>query len=117
MKFKSRKGNQRIALTDGRIFLITEDWADLPDDMASAAYALGCVSEDMANIPGPPAGNEITIEMVKEAIKIMLTRQQEGDFTKFGLPDKTALNKLCGGKVDAGVFELAWVELQDETKE
>jgi hypothetical protein len=117
MKFRSRKGCQRIALTDGRIALISEEWAELPDDMAPAAYALGCISEDMANIAGPEKESGITVDVVKDAIKAMLIRQQEGDFTKAGLPDKTALNKLCGGKVESVVFDQAWAELHDETKE
>ena len=124
MKFRSRDGEpKRIALTDGRIAVITEEWRDLPDDMAPAAYGLGCISEDMVGIAGPEdeakkrAPVELTVETVKAAIKTMLERNQDGDFTKVGLPDKTALNKMCGGKVDADIFDQAWDELQADGKE
>jgi len=117
MKFRTRTGTARIALLDGRIAIITETWEELPDDMAPAAYSLGCISEDMANIPGPDDDNGLTVESVKEVIVTMIENGEEGYFTKSGMPDKTVLNKLCGCKVEQSMFEQAWKEMQEESKE
>ena len=52
-------------------------------------------------------------ELIQDAIKVMLERSEEGDFTAAGLPDRRRLAKVAGLNVTAEDLIIAWQAVND----
>ncbi len=51
--------------------------------------------------------------MIQNAIKTMLERNDEGDFTAGGLPNRKKLSALVGLNVSAEDLTIAWTALNE----
>jgi hypothetical protein len=54
------------------------------------------------------------MDLIKDAIKTMLEREDAGDFTAAGLPDRRRLSKLVGLNVTAEDATIAWQALNND---
>lgn len=124
MKFRSRDEKvRRITDPSGHVALVGHDWRELPEFLHNAALEAGCISSDQAKTFGVSAARvparfdeNITLEMVKNAMKEMLSSNDDANFTTSGMPSKAVLNKMCGGRVAAELYDQAFAELQQESE-
>lgn len=125
MKFRSRDENvRRITDPSGHVAIVGPVWRELPEFLHNVALAAGCISSDQAKTFGVQAAKNsaaksdvvLSLEEVKNAMKEILSSNDEANFTTSGLPNKAALNKLCGGRVAAELYDQAFAELQKESE-
>lgn len=134
MKFKSPDNEpRRIALLDGRIIIIGDKWVEIPKDMYQYAYACGCISsdndvdtkDDKKNEKEDEDSNddidndeyedvEVPYDRIKDAIRLLYERKQEGDFRPNGIPSKIAVNRICNARVNTKLFNKAYEEIKEE---
>ena len=89
----------------------------LEGKMLLAAFAAGAIpAEADADefVSAPKATFEKTDhELIQNAIKTMLERNDEGDFTAGGLPNRKKLSALVGMNVSAEDLTIAWTALNE----
>lgn len=92
---------------------------DVPEECVDEAMAVGIVFVNDADAPSKddakveiPAGR-VRQEMVQEAIRALLSRNQRGDFTTGNKPHAQALSKALGWEVDARERDEAWDKFQN----
>ena len=142
MKFRSRDGEmKRLALLDGRVWLIGTEWKEIPDDVHQDAYAIGCVSEDMVrsaqDMTLPPAA-PVAVDPAPVAVdpapvapapvapvadrnvavlahmREMVASGATGTMTAKGLPNKKFLFEKCGFTPSTKEFDKAWAVIISE---
>lgn len=125
-RFKSTTGEEvRIALTNGHVFLVGNEWKDLPEFAYSAAYSQCCVSEDMITGQGNIAvTTEVmakmdNIALAKQSIKDVLTVAMEtGDGSMFnknnGTPKVSAVSSAMGSTANAQLVKEVWYIMLEE---
>lgn len=130
MKFRSRRDDEviRIASTSGHICLVGNEFVEVPEHMEADAYSAGCVSEALYNsiradmekdakAQAALIGGGLTAEQKHEAIKVaigsMLDSNDEGSFTKDGLPNMKVLAKQTGFALSKEEMEAAWAEVSE----
>lgn len=102
MEFRSHLGEPvRLALDSGHITIVGAEWRELPEIFHRAATLAGCQRRDQAPPPDEikrPAGSEVVDHdtAYRAAIKTMLERNEDGDFTAASLPNINVVSKLCG---------------------
>jgi hypothetical protein len=99
-KFRSPPGSEpiRVALLTGHTTIVGNDWQDLDPRFHREALRLGAQTETAENIErgldAPVDKGEA--DAIREAIKVMLDRNSEDDFTASGYPDLRVLRGLAG---------------------
>jgi hypothetical protein len=101
----------------GHSMVLGPEGADVPQMLVQPAFAAGAVPFDcdpIAFVAAPVQTLEKdNFQLVQEGIKTMLERNEEGDFTASGLPDRRKLAKLVGLNVTAEELTKAWRALND----
>lgn len=111
---------RRVALLSGHIYEVGFEWQLLPEFAWSAAYAAGCVSEDMSvnnNIPAEllkalsdEAGE---MEAIKTAILEAIEFSVHNAFKKDGSPNLLYLSNKLNHRVDHGLVDKVWFRIQN----
>ena len=82
-----------------------------------SAFAAGAVPVDAVAeefIAAPVKNHSKTdLELIEAGIKTMLERNEEGDFTGAGMPNRKKLSALVGLNVTAEDLQTAWTALND----
>lgn len=124
-KFKSIAGQPvRIALLDGHVAWVAEEWTDLHPRFHSAAYAAGCVSQDMyrnsqlsesdARIANTMQNVMLQKKEVEDAIrKLVEDNDLEAFDKKNGKPKSTVLSEMVGFRVTNTVRDEVWYYVQE----
>lgn len=117
----------RVALTSGHTAVLTNEWRELPEIFHRDALALGaqCDATHIDN-PVPPSiqadgqgngGQPSEAEAYREAILLMVERDDEGDFVaSTGLPNLKALEKLVGFRVNKELAYATFHALKNEAE-
>ena len=123
MKWISMSGKaERIASLSGHIIFVPPDeFVELLPHMEPEARMLGCISEEIhAKITGGMGGVKAPISDVERSATICLRLKEMvagGDashFTKAGIPNKTALDGLCGFPTTKKELTDCWKTVSDE---
>lgn len=106
MRFRSPTAKPiRVALTNGHVAIIKNQWRELPETLHEAAVQAGAEREGQGK---PPVRKPIVAAAnamgrvtdydtaYREALTTMISRDVKGDFTKDSLPNVAAVSKLCG---------------------
>lgn len=123
MKFRTRKGEVRLATTLGHVTFLTEEWKELPEIFHQEAYSRGCISEEMAEVLSKDGGideskvdvnqspEETRMAAVLDAVKEMHdVKDVDGMFTESGLPSLKRLREIAGFEVTSEERDKAWAE-------
>jgi hypothetical protein len=122
MKFCHPRG-VRLTLDSGHVTRVGPEWTELPERFHQAALEKGChcdqtvIGERVAAQPttGPDAMQTLDEpKAIREAIQLMLARNEEDDFTAAGNPNANAVAKLCGFKVTRDSMLPVWHALKAE---
>jgi len=132
-KFKTVNGDCcRLALTSGHVYFIDTEWKDLPAMAHSAAYAQGCISEDMVTgdskvgLTTEVLSNMKEVEMEKRIIRDAIQKAIDTNdlefFKKDGDPSLMKLNQAIGRSVEKNLVKDVWgtmtssrdIDLEDE---
>lgn len=101
----------------GHSMVLGPEGDDVPQMFIQSAFAAGAIpAEADADefISAPKATFEKTDqELIQNAIKTMLERNEEGDFTGAGMPNRKKLSALVGLNVTAEDLQTAWTSLND----
>lgn len=101
----------------GHSMVLGPEGDDVPQMFIQSAFAAGAIpAEADADefVSAPKATFEKTDqELIKNAIKTMLERNDEGDFTAGGLPNRKKLSALVGMNVTAEDVTTAWTALNE----
>ena len=118
MRLKSKDKNPiSFGLPSGHAMVLGPEGEDVPQMFIQAAFAAGAVpadavAEDFLAAPKAAPSKE-NLEMIQDAIKVMLERNVEDDFTASGMPNRKALSKLAGFNVSAEDAAIAWKDVND----
>lgn len=102
MYFRSHTGQPiRLALLSGHVTIVGPEWRELSQIFHQAAFQAGCERSDQ---PPPPAqlkrddGRSMGDHdaAYRAALVTMLSRNEEGDFTRDSLPNTNTVSGLCG---------------------
>lgn len=101
-----------FGLGSGHCMVLGPEGEDVPKMFIQAAFAAGAIpadsdAEDFIAAPTDTAGKS-NQDLIQAAIKTMLERNVEDDFTVSGLPNRKALAKLVGLNVTAEEATIAW---------
>lgn len=85
---------------------------DVPQMLVQPAFSAGAVPADadpdeFVSLPVQTAG-KTTGELIQDGIKAMIEREEDGDFTASGMPDRRKLAKVVGLNVTAEEMAVAW---------
>lgn len=93
------------------------DGADVPQMFVQSAFAAGAIpidEEEEGFVAAPIVNQERTRdEIIADGIKSMLEREEEGDFTAAGMPDRRKLSGLIGIQVSAEEVARVWKRLNE----
>lgn len=101
----------------GHCMVLGPEGADVPQMFIQSAFAAGAVPADadaevfVAAPEAAPAKSHQ--DLIQDAIKAMLERNEDGDFTAAGLPDRRRLAKVAGLNVTAEDVMVAWKAVSD----
>ena len=118
MQLKSKDDNPiSFGLPSGHAMVLGPEGAEVPQMLIQAAFAAGAVPaeavvEEFIDAPEKTVG-KTDQEAIQAAIKTMLERNAEGDFTDSGMPNRKALAKLVGLNVSAEDAAIAWQAVND----
>ena len=122
MRYRSRTGDPvRIALLSGHVAVVTGEWRELPDQFRDAAYASGCISDDMEVnkevTKAVEAGALETLSQdaelkskVRSAIQKALDEDNYKAFTVKNGPTHKYLTDEVGEKVPSHIKDAVWGE-------
>lgn len=130
MKFRS-PGEEplHIALTSGHTLVITPEGVEVPETFRREAISRGAepLGSDGANLAPVHQSNaggdddddaksteEKRLELIKVALRTMLSGADEEDFTAAGLPNLKRLQFLAGFNVPRTEADAAWAQVQAE---
>lgn len=125
-RFRSRNGEDiRVALTNGHVAVITSEWSPVIPLLWEAAYASGCVSEDMEVHKEldrvKESGMLDEVEKlaalkgkVKDAIVTAIKDNNIKAFTKNNGPTAKYLTEAVGEKIPTHIKNAVWEEVLDE---
>lgn len=123
--FKSITGDRvRIALLDGHVTWVEEGWTSLHPRFHSAAYAAGCVSEDMyrnsklsdadARVANTMQNVALQKNEIEDAIRKLVAENDLDSFDKKnGRPKSTVLSEMVGFRVTNPVRDEVWYRVQE----
>lgn len=101
----------------GHSMVLGPEGEEVPKMFLQAAFGAGAVpadadADEFVSAPAdtPSKSNQ---ELIQDAIKVMLGRNDEKDFTVSGLPNRQALSKLVGLNVTAEDALIAWQALNE----
>ena len=101
----------------GQSMVLGPEGDDVPQMFIQSAFAAGAIpAEADADefVSAPKATFEKTDqELIEAGIKTMLERNEEGDFTGAGMPNRKKLSALVGLNVTAEDLQTAWTALND----
>ena len=101
----------------GHCMVLGPEGEEIPQMFLQPAFAAGAVPADTdsdAFVSAPKATHGATDQvLIQDAIKTMLERNVEDDFTVSGLPNRKALAKLVGMNVTAEEATIAWRAIND----
>lgn len=126
-KYRSPTGDPIRVVTDtGHIALVYGEWKELPSIYHHAAINAGCecdanpgvINNKQKPAASPQANKPLDIEeQITRALKTMLERDEDGDFTGNGDPNLNVVAKLVGFKVTRKQVQPIYQQLQDEAEE
>ena len=107
MQFRSPNGQDlHISTIYGHSAIVGAEWRELPEIMHLAALSAGCECDQQRVHAAPVLPESAPYAMARvvdhdsvyrEALKTMIQRDEEGDFTKTDhLPNINVVSKLCG---------------------
>jgi hypothetical protein len=97
----------------GHCMVLGPEGEDVPQMFVSAAFAAGALpadekaSEFVGGLP-PDTPSTSNMGLIEAGIKTMLEREEPGDFTAAGLPDRRRLSKVVGLNVSSADAVTAW---------
>jgi hypothetical protein len=96
----------------GHCMVLGPEGDDVPQMLVQPAFSAGAVPadadpEEFVSLPVQTAG-KTTGELIQDGIKAMIERDEEGDFTASGMPDRRKLAKVVGLNVTAEEMAVAW---------
>ena len=101
----------------GHCMSIGLDGDEVPQMLVQAAFAADAVPDDAdpEEFVSAPENNhgKSQEEIIEDGIKQMIERDEEGDFTAAGTPDRRKLAKVIGGPVTAAELDAAWKKLNE----
>ena len=101
----------------GHSMVLGPEGDDVPQMFIQSAFAAGAVPVDAVAeefIAAPVKNHSKTdLELIEAGIKTMLERNDEGDFTAGGLPNRKKLSALVGMNVTAEDVTIAWTALNE----
>lgn len=117
-------GEIRVVTETGHIALVGPEPKALPEVYHNAAIAAGCacdaptLAKNKVELKASPdAVNDKTAEQkIEAALKTMLERDVEGDFTSNGEPNLNAVAKLAGMKVSRAAVSPIFARLKAEAE-
>ena len=96
----------------GHCMVLGPEGAEIPQMFVQPAFAAGAIPADVDTDEFVAAPKDTVGKtdqaLIQEAIKTMLERNVEDDFTVSGLPNRKALSKLVGMNVTAEEATIAW---------
>ena len=105
------------ATGSGHSMVLGPEGEDVPQMFVQSAFAAGAVPVDAVAeefIAAPVKNHSKTdLELIEAGIKTMLERNEEGDFTGAGMPNRKKLSALVGLNVTAEDLQTAWTALND----
>ena len=128
-KFRSRTGTPvRIALTSGHVCIIGSEWQDVREIFHSAAYAAGCVSDDMeVNREAKEVQDSGLLDVVQKdaelksrvrtAIELAIDENNLDAFTKAGNPTAKYIRDELGETVPNHTISAVMASILEEGKE
>lgn len=104
----------------GHCMVLGPDGADVPQMFIQPAFAAGAVpadadADEFVSAPAPTLSKSHQ-ELIQDGIKVMLERNDPGDFTAAGFPDRRKLAKIVGLNVTAEDATIAWQALNDAAR-
>lgn len=106
MKYRSPTGEPlRVATTAGHTAILDDQWQELPKVFHQAALLHGAEVDQAVTVADAappqsagPTGQDVDA-IIERALKVMLERDQEGDFNAADEPNLKVLSKLAGLRV------------------
>jgi hypothetical protein len=106
------------AAGSGHCMVLGPEGADVPQMFVQSAFAAGAVPADAdadefiaAPAQTPTKSHQ---DLIQDGIKVMLERNDPGDFTAAGFPDRRKLAKIVGLNVTAEDATIAWQALSND---
>jgi len=106
------------AAGSGHCMVLGPEGADVPQMFVQSAFAAGAVPADAdadefiaAPAQTQPKSHQ---DLIQDGIKVMLERNDPGDFTAAGFPDRRKLAKIVGLNVTAEDATIAWQALSND---
>lgn len=102
----------------GHCMVLGPEGADVPQMFVQSAFAAGAVpadadADEFVSSPAPTPTRSHQ-DLIQDSIKVMLERNDPGDFTAAGFPDRRKLAKLVGLNVTAEDATIAWQALSND---
>lgn len=125
-KFKSASTKpRRVALLSGHVFMIGNEWVDIPDFAWQEAYVQGCVSEDMvmSKTSAPSGGTLVegakSADLKKAELVVFLKAAIEENNTELfnersGKPILKKVNEHFEKGANPFLLKEAWDQIQEE---
>lgn len=124
MQFRSPTGTPiRVANVFGHCAIVGDEWRELPPILHRDAMAAGCeCNQGIVQTAAPkpessPDSKHIAVDeatVIREAIELMLKRDEKGDFTADGSPNAKVVSHLAGMNVGKAPVMQVWVAMQNE---
>lgn len=122
MKYRHNQG-VRLALTSGHVVFVGQEWQELHERFHGAALENRCEVDQGIIHAVEPAKVEASaqavvntddVTVIRAALKTMLERVDDDDFTVTGLPSIKAVRTLSGIEVEKDVVYKIFRELEKE---
>lgn len=99
----------------GHCMVLGPDPQDVPKMFIQSAFSAGAVTadEDLISNSPPDTPSASNLDLIEAGIKTLLEREEDGDFTAAGLPDRRRLSKLVGLNVSAEDLVIAWKRVSE----
>lgn len=123
MKFRAPSGEIRVSNVFGHAAVVGAEWRCLPEVLHRDALAAGCICEQNVvetkpakaeTAPGVPQRVVDTERVIREALELMLARDEPGDTTADGTPNARTVSKLCGLNVSKEDVMAVFIAMKHE---
>lgn len=103
-----------VALTSGHTCVIGPEFIEVEPRFHRLAVAEGAVPEGTErSVTVNPQAEATREELIVEAVKKMMDRNEPGDFTNDGRPNANNLSALVGFSVTSAQRDAAWAKVAD----
>lgn len=116
--------NIHVKTLAGHCAIVGPEWRELPPSLHAAALNAGCevdstrkqATEHETKASAQAVDQSDEKALITKAIKVLLKRNDEDDFTVDGIPKVSAVNKEAGFTATKGDVHEAWESLNAEAE-